>query len=172
MNRLISVVQKGRQFLQQTADWDYENILVVSTDLVRQGDSQEFRTLYKEYIETKAEVFSYDPECRMVIFADAFHLDPSLAKGKEIGVNKVRALLHETSHLSSGTVDLMAYATTKLGVVKTGKMMVDEYVKNFESILNSEGFTSLVEEIAEFQNKPGLTKETVWNELKKIMYYV
>lgn len=167
LNRLISVVQKGRQFLQQTADWDYENILVVSTDLVRQGDSQEFRTLYKEYIETKAEVFSYDPECRMVIFADAFHLDPGLAKGKEIGVNKVRALLHETSHLSSGTVDLMAYATTKLGVVKTGKMMVDEYVKNFESILNSEGFTSLVEEIAEFQNKPGLTKETVWNELKK-----
>ena len=66
----------------------------------------------------------------MVIFADAFHLDPSLAKGKEIGVNKVRALLHETSHLSSGTVDLMAYATTKLGVVKKlGKMMVDEYVK-------------------------------------------
>nr|WP_260697705.1 hypothetical protein [Enterococcus mundtii] len=167
LNRLISVVQKGRQFLQQTADWDYENILVVSSDLVRQGDSQEFRTLYKEYIETKAEVFPYDPECRIVIFADAFHLDPSLAKGKEIGVNKVRALLHETSHLSSGTVDLMAYATTKLGVVKTGKMMVDEYVNNFESILNSEGFTSLVEEIAEFQNKPGLTKETVWNELKK-----
>lgn len=166
MKRLISIVQKGQQFLQLVADRGYENILVASTDLIRLKGSAEYRSLYHTYIGAKAVTFPPDPECRLIIFADGFHLDPQISK-TEVRIDKAGTIIHETSHLTSKTHDIMKFSSPIIGEVKTAKMMIEEYHENYSGILESTGFKIFVKDIARAKKTPGLSKKTVWEELAK-----
>ncbi|MGM9902356.1 MAG: hypothetical protein ACI32O_00290, partial [Enterococcus sp.] len=167
INRLISVSKKGIEFLQKTADWGYENILIASSDLAKPPGIREYRSASREYISNRAFIYSNDPECRITIVADSYHLDPDLAKGLEINPEKSRAFLHETTHIVSNTVDFVPYSRDEIGIKKTGEALLAEYKKKWLTMYYSDGFKRFVDFIIKSQNKPGLSVETVWRETRK-----
>ncbi|OTP12626.1 hypothetical protein A5844_000859 [Enterococcus sp. 10A9_DIV0425] len=167
VQRVKSVSKKGLEFLQKTADWGYENILIASSDLVPQEGSQEYRSASQKFLSTKAFTFPNDPECRIIFLADAFYLNPDLDKGKIINSAKGRTLSHETTHVVSYTGDLTKYYSERIGIKKTGKMMLEEYKKQGSKIVHTIAYKRFVREIAKYQNKPGLSLLNVWKEIKR-----
>ncbi|MGM9903449.1 MAG: QWxxN domain [Enterococcus sp.] len=167
VNRLISVSKKGAKFLQKTADWGYENILIASSDLIKLPGIRKYRSTSSEYIGSMAFVFPYDPECRITILADSYHLNPVLNRGLEMNPEKSRTFIHETSHLVSTAVDLVVYSRNKLGIRKSGEVLLEEYKKQSYKIYSSKGFKMFVNSIIIYQNKPGLSLATVWQETIK-----
>ncbi|OTP11176.1 hypothetical protein A5844_001310 [Enterococcus sp. 10A9_DIV0425] len=164
VNRLISISKKGIEFLQKTADWGYENILIASSDLVKPPGIREYRSTSRKYIGNMAFIYPADPECRIIILADSYHLDPRLAKGHEINTEKSRTFIHETSHLVSTAVDLVPYDRDIIGRTKTGEVLLEEYKKQRHTMYSSNGFKIFVKSIIIHQNKPGLSLATVWRE--------
>ncbi|OTP12020.1 hypothetical protein A5844_000235 [Enterococcus sp. 10A9_DIV0425] len=167
VQRLISISRKGMEFLQKTADWGYENILIASSELVKQPGSKEYISASQNSIAFRAFIFPTDPECRIIFLADSFYLNPDFDKGGMINSGKSRTLMHETTHLVAKTVDVAKYYRETIGIKKTGKMVLEEYQKQRSRIFFSDGFKKFVKHIERTQNKPGLALTTVWQETIK-----
>ncbi|THE16152.1 hypothetical protein E1H99_00935 [Enterococcus hirae] len=167
VNRLLDSSKKGKQFLQKTADWDYENILMTSTDLIQESGPQKYRSKYDSGIHALAIVTDYDPECRINFFVDAFYLKPNYDPGRELKTPKSEVLLHETSHIVSDTQDLMTYKRAMLFKIKSGQEMLEDYDKKYGTIFESTGFQAFVDQLAWHQNKVELSKRTVREEIAR-----
>ncbi|THE11984.1 hypothetical protein E1H99_08075 [Enterococcus hirae] len=165
VQRLSSVTKKGARFLQKTAEWGFENIWIVSTKLIQKGPKKYFSS-YNEVLSTQAYIPDLDPECRIIFFADAFHANPDLAPDENVIISKSETTIHETTHVVSATTDLLRYSKLPKGfTVKSGKMLMEEYNKKKQRIFKKEGFEQFVEQLAEYQNTPTLSRNTVWNAL-------
>ncbi|MGM9903798.1 MAG: hypothetical protein ACI32O_07710, partial [Enterococcus sp.] len=167
VKRLEFISKKGMEFLQKTADWGYENILIVSTDLVPQVGSKKYRSRYMEYVSTNALMFPDDPECRLAIFADAFHLDPTIISGEELVEPKSQVIMHEVTHITSETQDFIEYTRYPKGIIKSGEILLEEYKMKRPLIFKSEGYNNFVTQLALYQNRPDLSRRTVWRETEK-----
>ncbi|MGM9904001.1 MAG: QWxxN domain [Enterococcus sp.] len=160
LERLLAIAEKGEKFLQQTRDWGFENIWVVSSDLVQQGDSQVYYTSLNKFIP-QAFAMRYDSECRMMILADSFHFNPDFDPAIELKTPIEEVVMHETTHLTSKTVDLMRYSFPSKGFRFSGKSILSSIHENFQAVVESEGFERFVAQLAKELNLPNLSKEAV-----------
>ncbi|MGM9903688.1 MAG: hypothetical protein ACI32O_07120, partial [Enterococcus sp.] len=165
ITRLSSIAKKGEAFLQETEKFDYKNIWIVSTELKRQPGAQEYRSLYREVPQAYALVSRYDPECRITIYADTFHLDPSIRKDAELRKNPHETILHETTHLIAGTEDVIRYYDNPAGFSMSGEETISDFITNFPDLLTSEPFKIFVNHLADSLNKPTISVKTVANAL-------
>ncbi|MGM9904292.1 MAG: QWxxN domain [Enterococcus sp.] len=166
VNRLASTSKKGVEFLQKTADWGFENILIASTDLVKKKGTQKYYSLYEEFIESTGAVLPNDPECRIVFLADAFHLNPIFFPDVEVKLIINQVIIHESTHIVTATTDFMKYTRVK-GDLKSGKVILEEYEKRKSEIIKTDGFYDFVIQIAFEQKKPKLSRKTVWKESER-----
>ncbi|THE06650.1 hypothetical protein E1H99_12860 [Enterococcus hirae] len=165
--RLWSIAKKGEAFLQQTADLAFKNIWIVSTDLIRQPGSQEYRSLYRERIKTEAFVQKLDPECRILIFADAFHLDPSIKEGFQIRPDEHETILHEMTHHVAVSEDIVGYNIIKAGFRRSGEDVINNFISKYPDLLKSLPFKKFVNHLAYSLNKPTISMITVATALEK-----
>ncbi|MGM9903583.1 MAG: hypothetical protein ACI32O_06580, partial [Enterococcus sp.] len=167
VKKLKYISKKGTEYLQKTADWGFENIYILSTDLVKKKGTRKYRSKYEEIVTTKGTMFLYDPECRIFIYADAFHLNPELAPTEELNVLVSNTIMHETAHIVSDAQDLTEYYRVAKGSVKSGERMLEEYKFKDSNILESDGFKSFVTQLAVYQDSLTLSRNTVWREIRR-----
>ncbi|WP_086283365.1 hypothetical protein [Candidatus Enterococcus wittei] len=160
VTRLASITRKAERFLQLSKDWGFENILIVSTDLIQQGSSKIYYTIHQNLLE-QAFAIRNDPECRIFVLADAFHLDPKVDLSIELTPALDETIMHEVTHITARTSDLTTYSLPMRGTWNNGKAIMDEINENFSEVLASMGFKRFVARLAEEFNLPNLSEEVV-----------
>lgn len=166
VKRVLSIAEKGELFLRQSADWGFENMRIVSSDLVRDEITQNYYSQYNEYLNAYAFVFKQDGECRIIIMADAFHLKPAISLGEQLKTAPEETIMHEATHLASSTDDIIAYSLPEKGTRRSGKDLRDEFLRYYPSFVLSESFEGFVKRLALEEKKPNLSKNTVVEALK------
>lgn len=166
VKRVLSIAEKGELFLRQSADWGFENMWIVSSDLVRDEITQNYYSQYNEYLNAYAFVFKQDGECRIIIMADAFHLKPAISPGEQLKTAPEETIMHEATHLASSTDDIIAYSLPEKGTRRSGKDLRDEFLRYYPSFVLSESFEGFVKRLALEEKKPNLSKNTVVEALK------
>lgn len=164
--RLVSIAEKGERFLQQSADWGFENFLFASTDLVKDAETQNYYSKIQQTLGAQAFAVKDDPECRIVMMVDAFHLDPKLWPQEEILPDAKSLIVHETTHIVSLTQDYLFYDYAAKGFNNNGKKTLAEYTNKFSTILASDGYEKFVQELAEVLGIKRLSRKTVAEALE------
>ncbi|MGM9904355.1 MAG: hypothetical protein ACI32O_10600 [Enterococcus sp.] len=165
IKKLRAVAEKGELFLQKTADLGFENIWIVSTDLVRKKGTNEYRSLCRKNL-SKAEILEYDPECRILIYADAFHLDPDVKLGKETRIVGSDLILHEVTHHTEVAEDVVRYSPVEKNFTVSAEDVLKDYVDIYPTLLKSEAFKVFVNHLAKSLNKPTISMSTVAKEME------
>lgn len=166
VKRILSIAEKGELFLRQSADWGFENMWIVSSDLVRDEATQTYYSQYSEMMDAYAFVYKQDGECRIVIMADAFHLNPTVSPEEQLKTAPEETIMHEATHLISNTDDVLPYVLPARGTRRNGKNMKDEFQRYYPGFILSEMFETFVKRLSVEQNKPSLSKNTVVESLK------
>lgn len=159
--------EKGEQFLQQSSDWGAENIWTVATDFIFDENTQQFYSSLSEITNTQAFVNIYDAECRLIIFADSFHLKPSLSPNVQLKPSIYEAIIHETTHIVSQTDDLIKYTRSKQGFKQSGEEVLRQLKCNYFNLPKSRGFKRFVTCLSEYFHLPYLSEKTVLETLQK-----
>lgn len=166
MKRLASVAKKALQVLQQTEDFGFKNIWLVSTDLMRDEVTKQYYSSYKEMLGAYAFVMLTDPECRIMFMVDSFHMNPAISPGYQINRSPLEILMHEVTHLGATAADLATYESAPLGFSNSGQDIQKMYVDRVEDIVVGWGFDMFVDSIRKMTNLPNLAKTTVIKALK------
>ncbi|MFS0954016.1 QWxxN domain [Enterococcus durans] len=162
--RLLSIADKGEQILQQTIDFGFENIWIVSKKMIWDKKSKTYLSQLTDSSDdgyVSAFVNAGDPQCKIVILADAFHLDPSLKPGKQLKSPLSTTIIHETTHLGSRTADFVSLSIPPKGFDQSGSDICNNYYKNIDEVVCSKGFENFVDRLAQQQNLRGLSKDAV-----------
>ncbi|MGM9904174.1 MAG: hypothetical protein ACI32O_09680, partial [Enterococcus sp.] len=165
ITRLRSIAKKGEKFLQKTLKLNFKNIWIVSTELVRQPGTQEYRSLYRERLGANAVVTRIDPECRIIIFADAYHLDPAIKEGIELRTPERETILHEVTHHAANTDDVVRYYHVPTGFGKSGEDTINNFIVNYPNWITSKPFKRFVNHLADSLKKPTISVKTVADAL-------
>ncbi|WP_165005292.1 MULTISPECIES: hypothetical protein [unclassified Enterococcus] len=161
IKRLQSIAEKGEQILQKTADIGFENVWIVTTDLKWDDFLKNYVSEFPTTQITNAFVCPEDPQCRIFILADAFHLNPDIMPDKQLRRIPFETIIHETTHLGSRTGDLLKYERSPRNFASSGRDILNDYKDRFNDVLSSSGFENFVDRLAEYQKLPKLSKEAV-----------
>jgi hypothetical protein len=146
--RLLSMSEKGEQFLQKTAEFDFKNILIVSTKLELDPKTNSYQSTMKEKARAKAFVIPSDPECRIMISADAFRQNPEIAPDLQLNKRVSETLTHEVTHVVSGTKDIVFYTIPERGFRKNGADVRSGYEHGLANLRESRSFQDFVDQLA------------------------
>lgn len=163
--RLHSIAENGEQLLQQTVEIGFENVWIASKELIWDQESKSYMTQLINSDMPNAFVKTVDPQCRIVFLADTFHFDPHVRPGEELKTPVAEAIIHETTHLSSGTVDLLFYSKPPSGYALSGKDLLNDRYTEFHKIAGSLSFKDFVNRLAQQQNLPQLSNKAVKDAL-------
>lgn len=118
--RITKVFKRARIFMEAAKKIDYSNFIIVSTDLFPVSDARQkyISLLNDEDLSRlpKACTHKFDPDSRIMIFADQFlgnspdgrGLRLSLSSSSEFKMHQT--ITHETTHLTSLSSDLFTHA--------------------------------------------------------------
>lgn len=119
-HRIAKIFKRARIFMEAAKKVDYSNFIIASTDLFPVSDArQRYISLLSDGIIKrlpKACTHKFDPESRIVIFADQFLGNSPEGKGERLSLSSsnefklYQTIIHETTHLSSLTSDLFVHA--------------------------------------------------------------
>jgi hypothetical protein len=165
--RLLSMSKKGEEFLQKTEEFGFENIWIVSSKLKLDPKSKRYLTTIEQDPQMKAFVFPTDAECRIVIIADAYRRDPKLSSILQLNTKTEETLLHETTHLVSGTEDLALYDLPKKGFDRSGEEILDYYDLTLNKRSKKKDFDLFVRQLAEHSKLNELSTHTVYRALSR-----
>lgn len=161
VKRILSIATKGEQFLRQSADWGFENIWTVATDFVLDEKTSAYYTMNKEMPKSYAFVLGEDAECRIIIVADAFHKKPDLFPEIQISGPPEITIMHETTHVVSGTYDVVRYGLTSVGYLPSGANVKADFLEKYTEFFEHPNFDRFVTAVAKQQNSPRLSKQAV-----------
>lgn len=161
VKRLLSIATKGEQFLRQSADWGFENIWIVSTDFVLDERTHAYYSISNDIPKAYAFVLKEDAECRIVIVADAFHKRPEVLPGIQMAAPPEITITHETTHVVSGTYDIVSYGLTPTGFLPSGENVKSDFLERYSEFFKHPNFDQFVTAVAKHQNAPRLSKKAV-----------
>lgn len=163
IKRLAFIAKKGLQFVEQSAAFEFENIWVISTDLVFQKSTNSYFSQYRKRPLADAFVLAHDPKCRVFIFADTFHMDSNIAVKNQVRPGIKETLIHEISHTMTSTEDWICYSLPPQGVFMNSLEEIREaFNKNQKKLLNSRAFQDFVQQAAMHYGLPELSVESVY----------
>ncbi|THE14073.1 hypothetical protein E1H99_05285 [Enterococcus hirae] len=167
ITRLRLIAEKGEVFLQKIADYRFDNIWIVSSSLVRKKGTKEYHSVYKQIPD--AEIQRLDPECRMIIYADAFHIDPAVYPDIETKPVGREVILHEMTHILEDSEDWIRYHSVDKGFSKSAEDALMDYRMIYKSktLLESKHFKDFASHVAKSLNKPTISKEAVARAIMK-----
>ncbi|MDV7743882.1 QWxxN domain [Enterococcus mundtii] len=165
MKRLLSVAKKSAQLLQQTEDFNFKNIWLVSTDLLRDEVTKNYYSQIKGNMGAHAFVMRFDPECRIIFMLDSFHVDPATRPGIQVQPSPKDTLMHEVTHIVVSSDDLISYPRSPVGFRNSGEDLRERYEKKFLKLIHGEGFNSFVENVSDMLKLPTVTKQAVLNAI-------
>lgn len=163
MKRLLSVAKKSAQLLQQTEDFNFKNIWLVSTDLLRDEVTKNYYSQIKGYMGALAFVMRFDPECRIIFMLDSFHVDLATRPGIQAKPSPKDTLMHEVTHIVASSDDLISYPRSPIGFRNSGEDLRERYEKKFLKLIHGEGVNSFVENVSDMLKFPTVTKQAVLN---------
>ncbi|MGM0274409.1 hypothetical protein [Enterococcus sp. AZ080] len=163
IKRLLNRLKKIKNFYKQSKEWDYENILLVWSDSFTKKEGLDVYVSTADINIPKAEVFPVDGECRVIIYADSFHLDPQKFPEYELTARPSSVLFHEGSHLVSNTNDLAVQYYSPRGTELTTVQAINRFYEELKNIVNvdSKPFGVFVDHLAKELNLPTLSKSEV-----------
>ncbi|MGG5322094.1 hypothetical protein IGL76_002867 [Enterococcus sp. DIV2381] len=161
VKRLLSIATKGEQFLRQSADWGFENVWVVSTDYVLDEKTHAYYSNSNDSPKAYAFVLREDAECRIIINADAFHKRPEILPGIQMAAPLGLTITHETTHVVSGTYDVVRYGLTTTGFLPSGENVKTDFLARYKKFFEHPNFDQFVTAVAKQQNAPHLSKKAV-----------
>ncbi|THE06359.1 hypothetical protein E1H99_13105, partial [Enterococcus hirae] len=163
IKKFLHRLKKIKDFYKQSKEWDYENILLVWSDSFVKKEGENVYVSTGNLAIPKAEVFTTDGECRVIIYADSQHLDPQKAPDYELTARPSRVLIHEGSHLVSHTADLTVQYSPPRGTEPTAAQAISLIYEELTSIVNlvSQPFSVFVDHLAKELNLPNLSKSEV-----------
>ncbi|THE12584.1 hypothetical protein E1H99_07395 [Enterococcus hirae] len=168
IKKLLNRLKKTKDFYKQSKEWDYENILFVWSDAFVKKEGSDVYVSTLNPTMPKAVVFPVDGECRVIIFADSYHLDPQRAPDYELTIRPSSTLIHEGSHLVSYTKDLAVQCCPPRGTELTTAQIIRRLYEELNNIINldSQPFSIFVDHLAKELNLPNLSK----SEVIRVMY--
>lgn len=162
VKRLLYIAKKGLQFVEQSAAFEFENIWIVSTDLVFQKSTNSYFSQYTTRPLADAFVLSNDPNCRILIFADTFHMDSKIDLNRQVRPGIKETFIHEITHTMAGTEDWICYTLPPRGVFMNSLEEIrDSFNKNQNKLLLSPSFQEFVKQAAMCFGLPELSPESV-----------
>lgn len=163
MKRLLSVAKKSTQLLEQTEDFNFKNIWLVSTDLLRDEVTKNYYSQIKGRMGAHAFVMRFDPECRIIFMLDGFHVNPATRPGIQAQPSSKDTLMHEVTHIVASSDDLISCPSSPIGFRSSGEDLRKRYEVNFLKLIHGRRFDSFVENVSEMLNLPTVTKQAVFN---------
>lgn len=162
LKRLLFISKKGLQFVEQSATFGFENIWLVSTDLVYQKSTKSYFSQYKTRPLADAFIISNDPNCRILIFADTFHMDSKIDLNRQVRPGIKETFIHEITHTVAGTEDWICYTLPPRGVFMNSLEEIrDSFNKNTDKLLGTPSFQEFVKHAAMCYGLPELSPESV-----------
>ncbi|THE12367.1 hypothetical protein E1H99_07425 [Enterococcus hirae] len=160
IKRLALIAGNGDNFLRKSGDLGFENIWIASTDLKPIKDSKEYQSQLKEAIPG-GFVVGHDAECRIVILADSFHLNPEIDSSAQLTGAVHETVIHEATHLASKALDLMVFDHPAKGSLCNGKEIMEQIKTYYSDVLESKALIQFVEQLATELDLPTLSKQAV-----------
>ncbi|THE13712.1 hypothetical protein E1H99_05645 [Enterococcus hirae] len=159
IKKLFSTAKHGQRFLEKSKDLLFQNVWTLSSKLSYDKNAQKYYSSFQKFIKTEAFTVKYDGECRIFIFADAFHLDPKFFPGEEVQPTGYETVMHEVTHIVSGATDLLKYGLVRRGLRKNGKRTLDYYDKEYPNMTkeDSKQMQSYRDYLAKVLKSPNLT---------------
>ncbi|MBO0461727.1 QWxxN domain [Enterococcus sp. DIV1298c] len=167
VKRLLTIAERNKLFLQQSADWGFKNILIASTDFQKDPVTQVFYSANKQRSSTYGFVIRQDAENRIIIMADSFNKNPNVWPEAELAPPVSETLLHEASHLSSMANDIISYGMAARGFRKRGKDAQIDFFSRYFKDFGSDGFYKFGYAVADDLKIEGLSMMTVFENLGK-----
>lgn len=165
LKRLIIIADKSEQFLKLSKDLGYQNIWIVSSDLVYDKKTKHYYTAKAKPPSTVAFVVNGDPESRILILADRFHVKPSVKQNTQIRPSLSATVIHETSHVVSSTVDYAKFEDPPIGFQSSGEDIRKRFDFEYIDITFSENFDLFVRHLAKEFDLPKLARSEVVKQL-------
>lgn len=165
IKRLLIIADKSKQFLNLSKDLGYQNIWIVSSDLVYDKKTKNYYTSKVKPPTTVAFVVNADPECRILIMADKFHIKSSTKPTTQTTPTLFGTVIHETTHIVSSTVDYAKFEDPPKGFQSSGEDIRKRYDYEYEKITYSENFDLFVRHLAQEFNLPKLARSEVVKQL-------
>lgn len=166
LKRVVSVSVKGELFIQQSIDWGFDNIWIVSTDLVFDEATKKYYSKLKKGASADAFVIKADQEARIIIMADNFHLSPDINLEYELDAPPKLTLTHEITHHVAQSIDLVVYERPKKGFQKSAKELIEQFMKKYPDDILVEDFNKFVFALAKSLGQSDLSQKTVLDALK------
>ena len=165
IKRLLIIADKCEQFLNLSKDLGYKNIWIVSSDLVYDKKTKNYYTSKVKPPTTVAFVVNADPECRILIMADKFHVKPSAKPTIQTTPTLSGTVIHETTHIVSSTVDYAKFEDPPIGFQSSGEDIRKRYDLEYAKITYSENFDLFVRHLAQEFDLPKLARSEVVKQL-------
>ncbi|OTP11842.1 hypothetical protein A5844_000056 [Enterococcus sp. 10A9_DIV0425] len=132
VKRLNSISKKGSEFLEISKDLAFQNVWTLSTELVYDEKALQYYSSVNHAIATEAFTLRKESECRIFIFADAFHPKPELLQNRPSGPDVV---MHEVTHLVAASEDLAEYSQAGVGLKNNGKKTLEIYDQKYPELI-------------------------------------
>ncbi|WP_066025006.1 QWxxN domain [Enterococcus mundtii] len=162
LKRLLFISKKGLQFVEQSATFGFENIWLISTDLVYQKSTKSYFSQYTTRPRADAFIISNDPNCRILIFADTFHMDSKIDLNRQVRPGIKETFIHEITHTVAGTEDWICYTLPPRGVFMNSLEEIrDSFNKNKDKLIGTPSFQEFVKQAAMCYGLPELSPESV-----------
>lgn len=165
IKRLLLIADKSEQFLNLSKDLGYQNIWIVSSDLVYDKKTKNYYTAKVKPPTTVAFVVNADPECRILIMADKFHIKPSDRPDTQTRPSLFGTVIHETTHVVSSTLDYARFADPPKGFQSSGEDIRKRFDFEYLDITFSENFDLFVSHLAQEFDLPKLARSEVVKQL-------
>lgn len=165
IKRLLIIADKSEQFLNLSKDLGYQNIWIVSSDLVYDKKTKKYYTSKVKPPTSVAFIVLADPECRILILADRFHVKPSTKTTTQTKPDLSGMVIHETTHIVSNTLDYAKYEDPPIGFQSSGEDIRKQFDFEYIDITFSENFDLFVSHLAKEFDLPRLGRREVVKQL-------
>jgi len=130
--------------------------------LVFQKSTNSYFSQYTTRPLADAFVLSNDPNCRILIFADTFHMDSKIDLNRQVRPGIKETFINEITHTMAGTEDWICYTLPPRGVFMNSLEEIrDSFNKNQNKLLLSPSFQEFVKQAAMCFGLPELSPESV-----------
>lgn len=139
--RLTSIVERGDAFLRASGENNYENFIIISTELLPDpNDPQKYISpITSDRLAEIPVAFVAipDPEARVFIYGDRYQNNGRTSKMRDTGASINISprlsddLNHEITHMSGATADIFSYNYPPEGTLNNGDTLMRMFLGNF-----------------------------------------
>lgn len=162
VTRILSIAERSKRFLEQSADWGFQNIWIAASDFQLDVATNTYYSSNSKIASPLGFVIRNDPENRIILIADSFNKNPNVWLEAELAPPISETLLHETTHLVGTTQDLVVYGVVRKGTLKRPKDAQIDFVSRYHKTYQTEDFFMFVHQLENYLGLSNLSRHSVF----------